>query len=639
MAARFQVWWKQQRLRSGTLRFVGVALLGVLVYANTFNHGFALDDTFTTYMNPKVAAGWAGVPALLTSHYAKYEGKEGFEYRPLAAITFATEVEFGLIDPNDLRSGTPFSHRVNVLLYGLLIFLFCQTITWVVPNRPWLPLLAGALFAVHPVHTEVVASLKNREEILAVLLGLVAFRWFWRWAKTEKPWQLVLALLAFGVGLTAKLAIIPMLGLVWLALMLFQPSAWRKHRLLLVGSSIALVLGYYFGISSMLGGLTRKVEIVENPLAYGAVSFGEYLGVTGYVAAEYLRLLIFPSRLIYYYGIDIIPIVSLANPKAFIGLLFYAILLFFGTRGVLKKRAWAFPVLGTAGTIGFYLIGQASYAGFVGERAMFLPSMPFSIGFAAFILWGLRLPETNSNSIKWLLPLALVGLGTWKTWERNPDWKSVETLINADLPKVKDSAYANVIAGNAYVSIATNANDSLRAASLYQKAITAFQQGLSVYRDMPQVLSELGRIYIEQFNNGQQGLFYVQEAIQRFVAPRGIDYYRLGKAHVLLNQNQPARDAFQQALALDDSLPEARNELVRVFALLGEADKAWQQNEIFLARNPNDDRGYVNKGNLYRLAGELDSAAVWYRKGLAISPVNPPLAAWLKAYEAGEVRQ
>jgi len=47
-----------------------------------------------------------------------------------------------------------------------------------------LPFIAALLFAVHPVHTEIVANIKGRDEILVSLLGS-AVRWRTYWAAAK----------------------------------------------------------------------------------------------------------------------------------------------------------------------------------------------------------------------------------------------------------------------------------------------------------------------------------------------------------------------------------------------------------------------------------------------------------------------
>ena len=66
-------------------------------------------------------------------------------------------------------------HLVNVLLYGVCCGLLFLILVRILPRRDaFLPLLTTLLFVAHPIHTEVVANIKSRDEILALLASLAS---------------------------------------------------------------------------------------------------------------------------------------------------------------------------------------------------------------------------------------------------------------------------------------------------------------------------------------------------------------------------------------------------------------------------------------------------------------------------------
>ncbi|MEZ4889875.1 MAG: glycosyltransferase family 39 protein [Crocinitomicaceae bacterium] len=68
--------------------------------------------------------------------------------------------------------------------------------------------VATLLFTVHPIHTEVVASLKNRDELLAFLFviwaGLCAFKYL----EKEKISSLIAVFVLFALAMLSKKACI-----------------------------------------------------------------------------------------------------------------------------------------------------------------------------------------------------------------------------------------------------------------------------------------------------------------------------------------------------------------------------------------------------------------------------------------------
>lgn len=170
---------------------------GFLLYGNTIPNGYSLDDSYVTQNNPKVEKGFAGIPEIFTSRYVDEEDNS-FGYRPVAMATFA--IEYGLWGQN-----AHLSHFINVLLYALILLLLFKVLRKIFRDAHTLFLLAVVLlFAAHPIHTEVVASLKNRETLLSFLFSLVALRLFLAWYDTRKVWPVFAGIFVFALAFLSK---------------------------------------------------------------------------------------------------------------------------------------------------------------------------------------------------------------------------------------------------------------------------------------------------------------------------------------------------------------------------------------------------------------------------------------------------
>nr|MBK7069700.1 hypothetical protein [Deltaproteobacteria bacterium] len=95
-------------------------------------------------------------------------------YRPLTWASFLVDQRFW----DGWRTGF---HLTSIALHSLasvLVFLLLRAVLTATrapasPARAWLPaLLAAAVFALHPIHTEAVDSVFNRSEILATVCVL-----------------------------------------------------------------------------------------------------------------------------------------------------------------------------------------------------------------------------------------------------------------------------------------------------------------------------------------------------------------------------------------------------------------------------------------------------------------------------------
>jgi hypothetical protein len=143
-------------------------VLTVVLYVNSFNHSFNLDDQLVTDSHRLTSRGVSAIAEIIRSPYYQDDLGYSYDYRPVTHISFALQHQ--LFGPS-ARAG----HMINVLLYALSVLLvFSLSRKLLNGLSPWGPLAVASLFAVHPMHTEVVCSLKNRDEMLSLLFSLLA---------------------------------------------------------------------------------------------------------------------------------------------------------------------------------------------------------------------------------------------------------------------------------------------------------------------------------------------------------------------------------------------------------------------------------------------------------------------------------
>jgi tetratricopeptide (TPR) repeat protein len=193
------------------IALIAVFVLAFLLYGNTIRNGYSLDDTYVTQNNPKVQKGFAGIPEIFTSRYVDEEGN-AFGYRPVAIATFA--IEYGLWGQNP-----HISHFINVALYALILIVLLNILRKIFKNQHILFLLfIVLLFAAHPIHTEVVASLKNRETLLSFLFSLAALSSFLIWMDNKQKWFVITGVIFFILAFLSKQDAITFAAIITLAL-------------------------------------------------------------------------------------------------------------------------------------------------------------------------------------------------------------------------------------------------------------------------------------------------------------------------------------------------------------------------------------------------------------------------------------
>jgi len=212
-----------------------VFLFACLLYVNTIPNEYNLDDELVTRNHRTTSKGFKGVSEIINSYY--YEDEMGYKYgyRPVTHISFAIEHQIFGENPH-------ISHAINVLLYALLCLTIYFLTQKLAPDKgAFLALIVALIFAVHPLHTEVVASIKNRDEILSLLFMVCSLK-IALFAKGRVGWKSetfywLLALSCFVSGLLAKQSIVVSAFLIPMA------TLWFVNRKRVVLPILFFILG------------------------------------------------------------------------------------------------------------------------------------------------------------------------------------------------------------------------------------------------------------------------------------------------------------------------------------------------------------------------------------------------------------
>ncbi|HVA97431.1 MAG TPA: glycosyltransferase family 39 protein, partial [Bacteroidia bacterium] len=176
-----------------------IFLLCFMLYGNTINHGYALDDDIYTRKNVFVQQGFSAFKDIFNkgSLYGFNKANDS-NYRPLTLLDFMAEVQWFGMDPH-------VSHFFNVLIFSLtclLLYLLLQIIFK--DYHASIPLFATLLFACHPIHTEVVANIKSRDELLTFLFGVSSFYAMMRYSENPQKKYYIASFIAFTLAIFSK---------------------------------------------------------------------------------------------------------------------------------------------------------------------------------------------------------------------------------------------------------------------------------------------------------------------------------------------------------------------------------------------------------------------------------------------------
>ncbi|XP_053082078.1 protein O-mannosyl-transferase TMTC1 isoform X2 [Acinonyx jubatus] len=142
-----------------------------LCYGRSLQGEFVHDDVWAIVNNPDVRPGAPLRWGIFTNDFwgkGMAENTSHKSYRPLCVLTFKLNVFLTGMNPF-------YFHAVNVILHCLVTLVLMYTCDKAVFRNRRLAFATALLFAVHPIHTEAVAGIVGRADVLACLLFLLAF--------------------------------------------------------------------------------------------------------------------------------------------------------------------------------------------------------------------------------------------------------------------------------------------------------------------------------------------------------------------------------------------------------------------------------------------------------------------------------
>ncbi|HMC54408.1 MAG TPA: tetratricopeptide repeat protein [Gemmatimonadaceae bacterium] len=421
-----------------------IAVLALAASVTSLRNGFAYDDVYLIARSPRMhtLAGWWREFA--HTYWPEDAGGDG--YRPLTIIAFRAEWALG--------TGNPFVfHAVNVVLHAITSVVVLWLATAMMPVGA--AAVAGAVYAVHPVHVEAVANVVGQSELWVALLISLAMAVFVHGrragALTPPRWAAIAALYAAGLLFKEHAIVLPALLLLAEATVVPDraPVLQRIGRLRLAVLGLTVVALLYLWARSVVvvGGFSGfQPYIVFQALSLSA---GDRVLTMIGAAPEWLRLFLWPARLMTEYAPPYIDIAQGASITQLPGLLVLV-----GILGLLVACWRRSPV--TSFGIGWLVITLLPASNFlipagfiIAERTLLLPSVGVVIAIASAVPWlYARAERRRLTEYVAAGALALVlALGVWRSATRNPVWKDNETLFRQAIKDSPESYRAHFMLG------------------------------------------------------------------------------------------------------------------------------------------------------------------------------------------------
>ena len=628
------------------IQAIVIFVVTFVAHSSSLRNQYAFDDELIILRNIPVQRGISGIGEILTTDvfasYFESVGGEGLaankHYRPLSILTFAIEQSlFGRTlgdeyravraewnnpgaaerQPGELearlndvereieeanREIAFHRHLIQLLLYAgsaLILLLFLRK---VVPTSPGVAFIATLLFALHPIHTEVVANIKSRDEILSLLFILLAGIFLFEWDRTRKRSAMALAMVSLALALLSKEYAVVAPIILGAALILVRGRRMRAATGTIFPLMI-LVVVYVLARQSVVGGADAgdlaSRDILIDPflkLRTGEME-GSILATKIDIIDHYLRLLLVPHPLSSDYSYATFAYQTVTSPTFLLSLLIHVALI------ALTLYAWRRRhILAFAGIVYFGFLLLVQIGATMGERLIYHSS----VGFALLLGWAIaRLPRPVAA----LVCVAIAVPYGVTSFARDRVWRDNRSLFLTDVQTVPRSAMVN---GNAGAEIVNEALDRIRDRQRSNLPLTPADREL--------VKKQAG-----------EALVYLQRAVS--IHDRHVGAWtNAGIAHYYREEWEEASKAFARAAAIAPDRPALRqyatnfHMLGTALARSGDLEAATEMFRRAVAANPADVRLRTDYATSAFMALRFDEARAAFEQARAMDPANPAAA-------------
>lgn len=560
---------------------LAIVLLSVILYANTVPNALVSDDAEMIGKNAATHDPFR-LGAIFGQRYWGGIIQNDTLYRPVTTWTMA--LNYGLNGLLGLPGGAPAGfHLLNLILHATAACLLYIFLSGLGVAR-WGSLVASLLFVALPIHTEAVASIVGRAELLAASCGLLFLHVHW---ERRRPIAAAAALL---VALLSKESAIAFVAVaVWMDLTL-RPrgkGGEARHAYAAYGIYAIAIAVWLAARTAVVAGTKLVIMKIDNPLV--DASWIDRIATAARIQLRYLRLEILPFGLSSDYSFDQIHVGG--------GGAIAALLILVAVATAIGIIAWRLrrrePILAFAAGGYALLFLPASNLLFpigtiMGERLAYAPSL-LLCALAGHELFAAR--RRFGDLALYLLAALVIGHGIL-TIARNRTWRDVDTFVRAQVRSAPRSAKAQYNAG----LLEQRSKRLAPAAERYETAL------------------EIHPSYVEALNN-------------------------LGVVRRDQGKMDEAIRLFDRAIAILPTYPQSHFNLGQVYHIKGDLAAAAGEYDAAIQLNPNYPQALTNLAAIHMGEGRLDIAEPLLERALRADPYYGPARTNLERLRASRVRR
>ncbi|MFN0213676.1 MAG: glycosyltransferase family 39 protein [Saprospiraceae bacterium] len=613
---------------------IAAAALGFILYLNTLGHLYTLDDFSIIKSNWITKGGLKNLGLIFSTEYRFGSWNSvGSLYRPIPLTMFTLEWQLA---PDKPMLG----HVLNVLFYALTGWVLWASWRKVLSGHPpALAAIAVLVFMAHPVHTEVVANIKSRDEILALLFGTLTLSAIWKYLEKDDLKWLYLAVLFYTVAMFSKESAITLMAVFPLAMWFFTNTEAGKIAkitgILLVPAVIFLLIRKQILDAQPY---QESYSILDNFMAE-TKNQGEKLASAFMMCGRYLWTLIFPHPLVSDMGYPQTKVVSFADWRALAGFFAYTGMGIWAVLNIKRKHVLSFAILFYLATFSVFSNVLMQIGTSYGERLLYIPSFGFALALGWLFCKIFKITDLDEvwnpngkGTALWMAVGILLAAYSLKTVFRNGAWYDSASLYAADLPNSPNCAKLNYHNALEQVRLGMDEKESIvkdveqvrRGIECYDKCIKLYPQYHDAYGSRGLAYFRLGEVLKnpeEQRIAWDKALADYQESLKyRYNNSEVLS--NMGKIYFTRNQPEKAEEVYRKSVEFDPRFVDGRRNLGAVLAMQKKFPAAIEQWKEALKYADKTKSGtlYFYIGSAYKDMGKPELSGEWFEKAYAVEP-------------------
>lgn len=345
----------------------------------------------------------------------------------------------------------------------------------------------------------------------------------------------------------------------------------------------------------------RPIGFVEVPIDQNTPA-NIKVGTSFYVLGSYLKKMILPYPMGFYYGYAFITPKGMGDIYVLISAFLYTLLFFLGIYCLKRYRILGFALL-------FFLISTFAFsnlfqllAGVMADRFTYVASIGFCMALAFGFIAFFKLTTDKKGAFvfpsNFLYLFLFINLSySALTISRNFQWKNHLTLMRHDIAYLDKSAQAHNLLAMNLMKYSFEKEYQNKAQPMREEALTHFKKAVEIYPDFFNAWYDLGRVYL-MFNN-------LDQAYPCFKKVRNMDStfvsstVNMAMISFAQGNTSEAENLYKEAIRIDPSTMEAYGGLGYVYFKSGKLDESIKVNEEAIKRFPQWTEPYQNIITIY----------------------------------------